>query len=58
MKEEIKQAREQIIKILSQLSKEETDVLKRVLQLEQERLYLDSPHIKQELLKIVRETIR
>lgn len=58
MNEQSLKDKEEIRRILTGLSAEETAALKKVLQLERDNLYLSAPHVKQDLLKIIRETIK
>lgn len=50
--------REAVIEVLKGLSPTEQALLSGILELEHEKLYLRSPQIKTELLRVVREAVK
>ena len=50
--------KERVLEILSKLGPEEQKLLSAVLRIERSKLYLQRPHLKEELLRAVRETVR
>ena len=51
-------SKEQIRKILTELSEPERKLLSQILKVEQENLHLERPRVKARILRLVREGIK